>query len=268
LLLTHAWEKLALSLRNEQWAMDVCSELVESPADWSSVVDDRFDQIFPPGLRKLSSVFWTPLAIAARAAKLLVNKRGMRVLDIGCGAGKFCLIGAALTDGYFTGVEHRRDLAKAAKDVVVKHGITNVEIIQANITEHSFSKYDAFYLFNPFEENIVRGFKLNGVVPRSANLFVKYVKYVAAELAAKPLDTRVVTYAGFALEVPRCYECEQTAFGGRLKLWIKDREATADEARFGTSRHCSRRVAINRRVAISRAFLKFRNYSERVRSVQ
>lgn len=239
--------------------MDVCAELLESSADWSSVVDDRFDQIFPAGLRKLSSVFWTPLAIAARAAKLLVNKPGTQVLDIGCGVGKFCLIGAALTDGYFTGVERRRDLAKAAKDVLVKHGITNVEIIQANITKHSFSKYDAFYLFNPFEENIINGLKINGAVPRSANLFVKYVRYVATELAAKPLGTRVITYAGFALEVPRCYECEQTAFGGKLKLWIKDR--AADDARLGRNQYSSGRVTINR------AFLKFGNYSERVRSV-
>ena len=235
--------------------MGVCAELVEeSSVDSSSLLDDRFDQIFPAGLRKLSSVFWTPLAIAAHAAKLLVNRPGTRVLDIGCGVGKFCLIGAALTDGYFTGVEHRRYLAKAAKDVVVKHGVTNVEIIQANITEHSFSKYDAFYLFNPFEGNVINGLKINGALPRSANLFVESVRYVATELAARPLGTRVITYAGLTLEVPRCYQCEQTAFGGRLKLWIKDREETVDEVRFGTSRHCSRRVTMSRRVAINRAF--------------
>ena len=238
------------------------AELAETSADWSSLADDRFDEIFPPGLRKLSSVFWTPVAIAARAAKLLVNRPGTRVLDIGCGTGKFCLIAAALTDGYFTGIEHRKDLAQTAKDAVAKHKITNIEIIQGNITEYSFSKYDAFYLFNPFEENIINGLKIKGAASCSADLYVKYVRYVASELAAMPLGTRVVTYAGFTLEVPRCYECEQAAFGGKLKLWIKDREAMANDAQFDTIRHGSRRVTKNR------ALSKLGNYQEGARRAQ
>jgi 2-polyprenyl-3-methyl-5-hydroxy-6-metoxy-1,4-benzoquinol methylase len=56
-----------------------------------SIEDEKFDLLYPAEIRKLSSVFWTPVAVAAAAAKLLVTTSGTRVLDIGCGPGKFCL---------------------------------------------------------------------------------------------------------------------------------------------------------------------------------
>ena len=177
------------------------------------------------------------------------------MLDIGCGPGKFCLIAAALTDGHFTGIEQRADLVKAARHAVLKERRQNVEIIQGNVTDISFSKYDAFYLYNPFEENMSENQSIDRCIPLSADLYVKYVKYVAAELSAKPLGTVVVTYAGSALEVPSCYDCELSAFGRDLKLWIKVREAMPEDAPFGAIRHCRRRVAINR------AFSKFGNYA-------
>lgn len=211
-----------------------------------SVEDDRFDQIFPTRVRKLSSLYWTPIAVASHAAKLLVRKAGARVLDIGCGPGKFCLIAAALTDGHFTGIEQRADLVRVAKDAALKERRKNIEIIHGNVTDLSFSNYDAFYLYNPFEENMFENQSIDRCVPLSADLYIKYVKYVAAELCAKPFGTVVVTYAGPALEVPSCYDCELSAFGRDLKLWVKVREAMPDDAQFGMIRHCSRRIARNR----------------------
>jgi SAM-dependent methyltransferase len=219
-----------------------------------SVEDDRFDQIFPARIRKLSSLYWTPVAVASHAAKLLVRKSGARVLDIGCGPGKFCLIAAAVTDGHFTGIEQRADLVRAAKDAALKERLENIEIIHGNVTDLSFSNYDAFYLYNPFEENMFENQSIDRCVPLSADLYIKYVKYVAAELCAKPFGTVVVTYAGSAPEVPSCYDCELSAFGRDLKLWVKVRESMPDETDFGTIRYSSRRAAINR------AFSKFGNY--------
>ncbi len=213
--------------------MDFWAELGESRVDWSSMPDDRFDQIFPSPLRELSSIFWTPVTIAAEASQLLVERRGTRVLDIGSGVGKFCLVAAALTDGYFTGIEQRKDLVKAAKDAVAKQRITNIQIIHGDVTEHSFSEYDAFYLFNPFEAYVFKRSKINGVVPVFVKLYLKCVKHVAAELARKSIGTRVVTYAGSAHEVPNCYNCQLSAFGEHLKLWVKVREATPHDGQFG-----------------------------------
>jgi len=225
--------------------MDFWAELGESPVDSLSILDDRFDQIFPSPLRKFSSIFWTPVTIAAQASQLLVDRRGTRVLDIGSGVGKFCLVAAALTDGYFTGIEQREDLVKAAKDAVAKHRFTNIQIIHGDVTEHSFSEYDAFYLFNPFEAYVFKGSRMNETLPVFVNLYLKCVKHVAAELARKSIGTRVVTYAGCAHEVPNCYDCQLSTFGEHLKLWVKVREATPHDGQFGRAQR-STSIATNR----------------------
>ncbi len=222
-------------MQMEDWAAGVesffeCSK--DEPC--CSTDDERFDQIYPPRVRKLSSQHWTPVAVASAAAKLLVSKPGTRVLDIGCGPGKFCLIGSLLTDGHFTGIEQRSHLAKAARQAALDQGIYNVEIIHGNVTSVSFSNYDAFYLFNPFEENMFERQKIDGAVPLAVILYKKYTRYVAAELRAKPIGTRVVDYAGYSHEVPSCYHCQLSGFACRLKLWVKVREPVPEDERLDT----------------------------------
>ena len=77
-----------------------------------SIEDEKFDLIYPAQIRQLSALHWTPVAVAAEAAKFLVTAPETRVLDIGCGPGKFCLVAASLTDGHFSGVEQRNDLCR------------------------------------------------------------------------------------------------------------------------------------------------------------
>lgn len=197
-----------------------------------SVEDEKFDQIYPPAIRQLSSLFWTPVAVAAGAAELLVTAPGVRVLDIGCGAGKFCLVGASLTEGRFTGIERRAELLKAARQAAMLLHLPNVEFVHANIAEVAFAEYDAFYLFNPFEENM-HGHKIATDVPLSPELFKKYTHYVADQLGQKPIGTRVVSYAGYGDEVPSCYDCELALFRDDLKLWIKNRDYDPDAERLG-----------------------------------
>ena len=197
-----------------------------------SVEDERFDRIYPPPIRKLSPLFWTPVAVAAEAARLLVTERGTRVLDLGCGSGKFCLLAATLTEGRFTGVEQRAQLVAAARAAAATLGLTAVEFLHANLIEVSLADYDAFYLFNPFEENM-HGHKIDAAIPLSANLFRKYTQHVANQLGARPMGTRVVTYAGYANDIPACYDCEMALFRDDLKLWIKNREHDPELERLG-----------------------------------
>lgn len=189
-----------------------------------SIEDERFDQIYPSKVRELSWRHWTPVSVAAEAAKLLVTGPRTRVLDVGCGPGKFCLVAAALKDARFTGIEQRGDLVAIARRAVLKHRLTNVEIIHGNVTDFAFAGYDAFYLYNPFEENMFQRQKIDSSVPLSAALFEKYTDYVAIQLRNRPIGTRVVTYAGCASEIPACYDCKQALIGDVLKLWIKTRE--------------------------------------------
>src|SRR5437764_13050168 len=89
------------------------TEDIEDPEGFS-IEDEKFDLIYPAQIRKLSSVFWTPVAVAAAAARLLVTAPHTRVLDIGCGPGRFCLVAACLRDGRFAGLEPPSDLLAAA----------------------------------------------------------------------------------------------------------------------------------------------------------
>ena len=195
-----------------------------------SLMDERFDLIYPMEVRDLSWRHWTPVVIARQAAAFLAERPNTRVLDVGCGPGKFCIIGAQTTSAHFTGVEQRERLAFAARDAIKRLGITSAEIVHANLTEIGFSDYDAFYLFNPFEENLFNRGKIDATVKFSRALYDQYTNHVATELANAPLGTRVVTYGGLCEEVPLCYECQQSAFAGTLKLWEKTRFALDPEA--------------------------------------
>ena len=197
-------------------------DAVEHPEPFS-IEDEKFDQIYPPEVRRLSSLFWTPIAVAAEAARLLEIDGATRVLDVGCGAGKFCIVAAMLTEGRFTGVEQRSALIEAARSAATVRGVHDIEFIHANITDVPFADYDAFYIFNPFEEHL-HGDEIDKAVALSPQLFKRYTSYVADQLGKRPLGTRVVTYMGYADDIPACYDCEATVFGDDLKLWIKRRE--------------------------------------------
>jgi SAM-dependent methyltransferase len=195
---------------------------------YGSIEDECFDQIYPSKVRALSWRHWTPVSVAVEAAKLLVTGTRTRVLDVGCGPGKFCLVAAALTNARVTGIEQRSDLVAIARRSALKHRLINVEIIHGNVTDFSFAGYDAFYLYNPFEENMFQRQKIDSLVPLSKALFEKYTGYVADQLGNRPIGTRVVTYAGSASEIPACYDCKQALIEDTLKLWIKMRECVPE----------------------------------------
>lgn len=186
-----------------------------------SLEDNRFDLAFPWDVRNLSRVHWTPVWVARRAAHYLVCEPETRVLDIGCGPGKFCIIGALTTRGQFTGVEQRKHLCDVARTTIELANIPNAKVIHGNIVDIDFSGFDAFYLFNPFEENLETGLMIDASVRLNATLYSAYTEHVAGQLAMAPLGTRVATYCGGCEEVPMGYACLDTSMDGRLKFWEK-----------------------------------------------
>ncbi len=202
-------------------------------AEFTSFEDEKFDRIYPAKFRRLSSLHWTQVGVAAAAAELLVTASGTRVFDVGCGCGKFLLVAASSSAGHFTGVEQRADLAAAARAAAKRLHLANVDIRHGNILDIAFAEFDAFYIFNPFEENMAHGHRIDASVQLSARLFKQYTNYVASQLGAMPLGTRVVTYAGYADEIPSCYTCEMALFHDDLKLWVKHREFEPDIERLG-----------------------------------
>lgn len=200
-----------------------------------SLRDGEFDLIYPPEVRAASQRHWTPASIASRAAKFLVTKPGTRVLDIGCGPGKFCIVGALSTPGHFTGVDQRQRLVQVARMALSRAKITNARFIQANIMEVDFSLYDAFYLFNPFAENLLAFDKIDDSVQLSSELYRHYTDYVARQLAVAPLGTRLATY--WNTEVPVGYSSIDTSqpdhfnLPDTVRFWKKTHSVSVAELR-------------------------------------
>jgi SAM-dependent methyltransferase len=196
--------------------------------------DREFDLIFPDDVQKFSRVHWTPISVARQAARFLVTKPQTRVLDIGCGPGKFCAIGATTTEGHFTGVEQRESLVRAGLQMIRSYGLPRVNLIHANMTEISFADFDAFYFFNPFAENLWYTARMDFEVEVSPEIYNQYTAHVKQELSKLREGTRVVTYWSDGDEMPECYELVGATFSDHLKMWVKgpgdDMLATSEKA--------------------------------------
>ncbi|MCD0469207.1 class I SAM-dependent methyltransferase [Flavobacterium sp. JAS] len=185
------------------------------------IEDDKFNELYSVRIKRLSKRHWTPVAIAKIAADYLVDKPNKKVLDIGAGVGKFCLVGAATTKGFFYGVEQRASLTKLSKKIAEKHNINNVEFIHSNITEISFSDYDAFYFYNSFFENIDTSCPIDKTILPKNELFLTYSNYVRDQLNKTPKNTRLVTYWSTWEEIPESFDLKYSACDGVLNFWKK-----------------------------------------------
>lgn len=192
-------------------AREVRADLIEH----SFVTDLRFDMaVYPPEIVELSAVHWTRVYIAAMAARMLVQDESARVLDVGSGCGKFCIVGALTTPGQFTGVELRRDLHELA--------VGAAQILEADVTFENrdmeamdWSLFNAFYFYNPFYDALNRS--------EDGLDFLRQVETVKERLRKCRKGTRVVTHHGFGGDMPGDYKRVERHLvsAAILELWVK-----------------------------------------------
>lgn len=91
-----------------------------------------------------SARHFTPVNIAIKAAKLLVDKPTDKILDIGSGVGKFCCIGSAVTDAHFYGVEKRKTLTNLSNKIKRNYKLKNAHFINNDFTALDFKNLMAF----------------------------------------------------------------------------------------------------------------------------
>lgn len=191
--------------------------------------DDIFDHQLPRQLRMKSSVHFTPVAVARQAARLLAPDPGMRVLDVGSGPGKFCVIAAReVPSCTFDGVEIRPHLVAFARKLAARLQVQNATFVGGNAFDVDWTEYQAFYFYNPFGEQLHgRAFALDRTLALEPSQFREYVIGARQRLAAARLGTRVVTYHSFGAPAPSGYDLVETHPIGtdRLELWIKRRDA-------------------------------------------
>lgn len=225
----------------------------ESPVDFTAaaralargqlVVDRVFDEVFPEHVRPVSSVHWTPVEVAIRAAKLLAGPTSRTILDVGAGIGKFCLVAAAAQAGVrVRGVEHRAHFVTIARDAAKRMGL-EVEFAHGTLDDQDAANVDGIYLFNPFAENLSQAEDhLDESVELSEDRFWRDIEGMEDFLRAARVGTRVVTYCGWGGEMPPSYRMtRRERCAGTLELWVKSDPACVhqrkNETRIGTTTH-------------------------------
>jgi len=188
----------------------------------AQVSDAELDQVFPEELRDRSHLHWTPVAIAIRAAELLAPTPDLRVLDVGAGVGKVCVVGALVTGAMWWGIEQDLALVAAANHAAWALDIDRrTRFVHGDGSRLVWDEFDAFYFYNPFGTLIL--------APH-ASPFVRYatiqntLRRVERRLASMREGTRIVTYYGFGGKLPAGYALisREPAGGDALELWIRD----------------------------------------------
>lgn len=184
--------------------------------------DEIFNSLYPLPVKNVAEKHWTPIAVAEKAAAFLAVSKEVKILDIGSGCGKFCLVAAHLKpQTNFYGIEQREGLVSLSEQLADQLQIKNVFFTCNNITKVDFGQYDHFYFYNSFYENIATAQKIDDNVIYSEELYNYYNRYLYKQLDKKPAGTRLVTYHSFGKEVPRQYEIVHTDYNEYLKFWIK-----------------------------------------------
>jgi SAM-dependent methyltransferase len=186
--------------------------------------DRVFDANLPDDLASASSDFWTPLAVALKVGSWLRESGAKTVLDIGAGAGKFCVAASLVTDCVYFGIEHRPRLVAVAQELARRFDVdARVAFIEGAFGDAIIVRADAVYLFNPFGENLSRHRWLDDTVGLGPTRYKRDVILVERFLSSLPAGTLLVTYNGFGGCVPACFAeiRSDDSFTSALRMWRK-----------------------------------------------
>jgi hypothetical protein len=190
-----------------------------------SLDDAAFDALLPAPAQQKSRGHWTPLYVAQLAARRLAERGARRVLDVGSGAGKFCLIAAAAhPDITWQGVDRRAWLVDAASELAARLGLANARFACGDVFEQPWREFDGFYFFNPFSENLsTRDEWLDDSVELSEERFQVELRRVELALDMLAPGALLVTYHGIGGPIPSSYEIlgDEAAGTNRLRTWRK-----------------------------------------------
>jgi hypothetical protein len=205
--------------------------LAEALRTGSCPVDHTFDRFLPEPLRVVSPQYWSPLAVAKRAAEWLDDVGVHNVVDIGSGAGKFCVAGALFGRCHFIGLEQRVFLVDSARALARLFDVNDrVRFVRGALGAVPAPVADAYYLFNPFGQY---WFEADDMVQTNVEFGNERLAddVAAAEqlLRRAPVRTWLLTYNGFGGRVPDGYELLRVDWElpGVLRLWRKERHRIA-----------------------------------------
>jgi len=198
-------------------------DIAETLGRGRAVPDFRFDALYPPEIRKHSRVHFTPVSVALKAREWLGPEPTIRLLDVGSGSGKFCLVFGASGPGKATGIEqrpHLHDAAVAAADVL---GLANVSFVCGRMEDLDWHPFNVFYFFNPFYEALARRRAMDDRISTNAGLFFDNLRYVRKKLETVRSGSRVLTYHGMGGRLSSDWVLlrQEPVGTDELCLWVK-----------------------------------------------
>jgi len=166
--------------------------------------DVDFDRFLPVASRTASGVFWTPVSVAVRAARWLTEFGVQSVLDVGSGAGKFCVVAASSSSLRVVGLEHRRHLVSGARALACDLDVSDqVSFIEGELGRVALPEVDAYYFYNPFAESIFEPEeRLDDTVQLTIGRYASDLSAAEELLRQAPIGTFVVTYNGMGAPMP------------------------------------------------------------------
>lgn len=169
------------------------------------VADSDWDLAYPWSFAELSHVHFTPVSVARRAAALLSRGPSSRILDVGSGVGKFCVIAALTTAGTFVGIERWGEMVDVARATARRAHASKATFIHARVEDYGWRNFDGVYLFNPFAEFERPDVRTRGLVLADPGEYERLVSFTQETLDRARPGTRVVTYHGFGGAMPRSF---------------------------------------------------------------
>ena len=189
--------------------------------------DRAFDRFLPDELRVVSGQYWTPMVVVKRAAEWLDDLEVRTVVDIGSGAGKFCVAAALAGQCRFTGLEQRPRLVASARALARLFDVDDrVSFREGALGDIATPLADAYYLYNPFGEyRFCAKSRLDQEVEPNDERYARDIAAVQNLLQRARFGTCVLTYNGFGGRVPSSYRQIRVDndMPSELRLWRKER---------------------------------------------
>jgi len=183
--------------------------------------DTAFENVLSKSVQGHSYIHWTPIEVIQMAVHWLGTESQNKILDIGSGVGKFCIIGGMNSRAHFTGVEKRKNLVEQANKLRSDLALTNVQFIHSDITKIDFSDFTSFYFYNPFCEHMALSGGIDDQIQFDEDAFYAYQDFVEEQLKRTPKGTKLVKYCSPDFDISMDFDLADMYFEGQLQLWIK-----------------------------------------------